>query len=257
MSGINFLSSNRVDDASFTITTGAANAQFPIENLLNDSTTRKFRSTGNTVIFEIDLTTTQDIDTIAVVGDATSTFEITAMSVKTSVTTDFSGSPVIPITLSATHNIGYEFITEVTHRFVEVTLTGNGSFAEVSNIYVGKRTNLIQNSLSINSFKYQNADNSKIKSNDFGQKFINEFPFIKKLGGTIEFANLTEQETLDDLFLFHGTHRPLWMILDPDNDAMNVGEFKLAMYGYLEKVPEWRTSGGQLYNAPIDMRQVV
>ena len=257
MSGINFLSENLVDDATLSITTGVENAQFPLENLKNESTTNKFRSVGNTVVIEVDLQQTRDIDTIAVVGDATATFQITAMSVKTSVTTDFSGSTLIPITISAENNIGYEFITEVAHRFVEITLTGTGTFAEISNVFIGKRINLIQNSLSIQSFTYRNEDDSSIQRSDFGQKFINIFPFKKRIAGTIQYCNKSEQETLDNMYLRHGRHSPLWMIVDPGSAAMNDGQFKLAIYGYLEKMPGWNAVGGQLYNTSLEMEQAI
>ena len=130
MSGINFLSDNYTDNANLSITTGAENTQFPLGNLQSDSPSYKFRSTGNTVVVEMDLSTTRAIDTIALVGDPTGSFGVTAVSVKTSVTTDFSLSTPIPISISSEHNLGIEFITEVSHRFVEITLTGTGSYCE-------------------------------------------------------------------------------------------------------------------------------
>lgn len=257
MSGINILSENYVDLALLSITTGAANAQFPLSNIQNDSTTKKFRSVGNTVVIEMDLGQTRAIDSIAVVGDATSTFDVTSMTVKTSVTTDFSGSPVNAIDLSSEFGIGYKFITSTSDRFVEITLTGNGSYVEVSNIFVGARVNLAFNSLSIDSFRYRNDDLSQIKRSDFGQKFINEFPFQKKITGTFKFCTKDEQDSLDTVFLRHGRHDPLWVIVDPGSSAMNDGQFKLSIYGYLEKMPSWNAVGGQLYNAGVEVKQVI
>ena len=257
MSGINFLSENYMDSASLSITTGAANAQFPLSNLQIDTTAKKFRSTGNTVVIVADLGQLRDIDTVALVGDTTDTFQVTALSVKTSATNDFTLSTPIAISLSSEFGIGYEFITSVNHRYVEFTFTGNGSFAEVSNIFIGERVNLAFNSLSIDSFRYRHDDLSQIKRSDFGQKFINEFPFQKKIVGTIKFCTKAEQDELDTIFLRHGRHDPLWMIVDPNSDAMTDGQFKLAIYGYLEKMPSWNAVGGQLYNAGIEMKQVV
>lgn len=257
MSGINFLSENLVDTATLTLTTGTANAQYPLSNVQNDSTTQKFRSTGNTAVIEFDLGQTRDIDTIAVVGDATDQLQITTMSIKTSVTNDFTGATAIPITLSQEFNIGFEFITEVTHRFVEVTLTGNGSFTELSNIFIGKRINLPQNSFAIRSFRYRHDDLSQNRFNDYGQQFTNILPFRKRLVGTIEYATKAEQDSLDEMFLRHGRHKPLWIILDPDSDAMTDGKFKLSQYSYMEKMPSWNAVGGQLYNAGMELNQVV
>lgn len=257
MSGINFLSENLVEDATLTITTGAENAQFPLSNIKNDSTTYKFRSVGNTVVVEVDLLQTRDLDTIAVVGDATSTFEITDLIIKTSVTTDFSGSTPIPVPLSSTEGIGYAFFTSVNHRYVELTFTGSGSFTEVSNIFIGAKLNLPFNSISVDSFVYGNNDPSQIKRSDFGQRFINQFPFIKQINGTIQFSNLTETDQLDELYTRHGRHSPMWMIVDPDSEGMIDGTFKLAIYGYFDKMPKFRARGGQNYNSSIEVSQVV
>lgn len=256
MSGINFLSDNYTDTASYTITTGSANAQFPITNLSNDTTTKKFRSAGNTVVFYVDLGVNREIDTIAVVGDATGSLGITAMSVKTSLTTVFGGGSTV-IDLSAEHNIGYEFITAVTHRYVEITLTGTGSFAELSKIFIGKRVNLPQNSISVSSFTYGNTDRSRTRENQFGQKFIDSRNKQRFLAGSIEFATKDEFETLDDMFLFHGSQKPIWIILDPTNTAMNDSEFRASLYGYLDRLPQWSASGGQTYNTQIRVNQVV
>jgi len=257
MSGINFLSENLVDNSTLTITTGAANSQFPLINLLNESPSNKFRSTGDTVVLEVDLLQTRDIDTIAIVGDPIGTFGVTDLVAKTSVTTDFSGSTPIPITLSPTNNMGYEFITEVSHRYVELTFTGTGSFSEVSNIFIGKRINLTQNNLSLGSFRYGYTDKSVVRRNDYGQHFIDTRNLVKFLSGGIENTNLTEQETLDDMFIRHSRHLPIWMIVDELGEGMNDGEFKLAIYGYLDRSPRWSAVGGQHYNANLRVNQAI
>lgn len=257
MAGINFLSENFFKTGTKTLTTGAENAQFPLNNVSNDSPSVKFRSDGNTVVMEIDLLQTRDIDTLALVGDPTESFGMTAVSYKTAATTDFSGSPVYNLTLVPSQNLGYSYITEVSHRFVEITFTGQGSYVEVGSIFIGKRINLSQNNLSIGSFSYGYRDQSRVRTNNYGQKFINELPIVKTLGGTIEFCTKAEQETLDDMFIRHGKHEPLWMIVDMNSESINEGASKLTVYGYLEAIPSWSATGGQTYNASLNVRQAI
>lgn len=257
MSSINFLSENFYKTGDKTLTTGTENAQFPLSNLDNDSPSVKFRSNGNTVVIEIDLLQTRDIDTLALVGDPTENFGMTSVSFKTATTNDFSLSPVYPLTLNASQNIGYAYITEVSHRFVEITFTGQGSYVEVGHIFIGKRVNLPNMNISIGSFSYGYRDQSKIKSNDYGQKFIQELPLVKLLGGTLEHCTKEEQEILDDMFIRHGQHEPLWLIIDKDGDAINEGESKLTIYGYMESMPKWSASGGQTYSASINIKAAV
>lgn len=257
MSGINFLSENYVDDANITVTTGTVTEQYPLLNLKNESTTKKFRSVGNSIVIQLDLLQTRDIDTIAVVGDTTQGLGITAMSVKTSVTTDFSMATAIPITLNSEFNIGYEFITEVSHRYVQITFTGTGSYVEVSNIFIGARVNLALNSFSISSFRYRHEDLSEAKFNDYGQQFTNVLSYQKRIVGTIEFCTQDEVDELDTMFLAHGRHSPLWVIVDPDSEAMIDGAYKLSMYCYMEKMPSWNAVGGRLFNTSLELNQVV
>lgn len=254
MAGINFLSENFTKSATISITTGVANAQFPTSNLTNDSPSVKFRSTGNTVVLELDLIQVRDIDTLMVLGDPTEEFGMTTVTYKTSVTTDFTGSPTYTVTLDPTQNIGYSYITEVSHRYVEITFTGQGSYVEVGGIFIGKRISLPTNNLSIASFNYEYSDKGSTNESPYGQKFINERLLQKTIAGTIEFATKSEQETLDDLFIRHGRHEPLWMIVDKDSEGMNEGATKLTIYGYLNRIPIWSASGGQTYNATIRIK---
>lgn len=257
MSGIIFLSENLVDEASLSLTGGTENQQFPLQNIKNEATVVSFRSNGNSAVIEFDLTQTREIDTVALTGNAIDGLQITTATYKTSVTTDFSGSPVNSITLDSENNIGLSFITEVNHRYVELTLTGNGTFTELSNIFIGKQINLPQNSLSIGTFTYRNDDRSRIQSNRTGQKFIDVLNSQKKINGRIEFCTKSEQETLDDMFIRHGRNKPLWMIVDRDSEAMNDGSGKLSIYAYLEQAPTWSADGGQLYSASIRTIQVI
>ena len=257
MSGINFISENYYDNASATITTGAENAQFPLTNLDNDSPSGKFRSAGNTFVLELDLGQTRDIDSLVLVGDPTDAFGMTGVTYKTSVTTDFSGSPVNSVTLYPEQNIGISYITEVSHRFVELTFTGQGSFVEIGKIFIGKRINLPQNNFSIASFRYRENDLSVVKRSFYGQKYIDQRNFQRKVSGTIEYCTPTEQETLDDMYLYHGRRKPLVLIVDKDGEAITTGEAKLTVYGYLLKMPTWRANGGQLYTSSVEVEEAI
>ncbi len=257
MSGINFLSENLTDTANLSLTSGTENAQFPLTNLVNNTTTKKFRTVGNTAVLVIDLVMTRTIDTFALVGDATGSLGVSSVSIKTSVTMDFSSSTLIPISLSTEHNIGYSFLTPVSHRYVEVTITGNGSYIEISKIFVGERINLPYISFSLDSFRYGYKDLSQTENNDYGQRFIDKRNKVKMLSGSLDFASLDETQTLDDMFLRHGISEPLWVILDPNSDAMTDGQFRLAMYGYMDDMPDWSAQGGKQYSAQMKMSEVI
>lgn len=255
MSNIAFLSENLADAAVLTLTTGTENAQFPLVNLTNDATAVKFRSQENDVVVLFDLQQTRAIDTFALHGDTNSTLGVTTVSVKTSLTTDFTAATAIPITLSPENLIGYEFFTEVNHRYVELTLSGTGSFAELSKVFIGKRVELEFQNLSIDSFRYGRRDNSITSANSYDQLFVDKRNSTKFVSGSLQFCTKTEQETLDEIFNRHQRSVPLWMIIDRNSQAINDGQFKLTTYGYLQDVPLWSANGGQHYSANIRINQ--
>ena len=255
--GITFLSDNLVLDAELSLTTGSENIQFPLKNLQNVSTARKFRSDGNDVVIVIDLQQTRSFNAIAVMGDATGQFGITNMSFKTSVTTDFSMSTAQTIPYNASQNMGYLFFTTEARRYVEITFTGSGSFVEVGAIFLAERIELPQNNLSTGSFKYINRDPSKVSKNRYSQRFIDELPLVKMLSGALQYCTVEEQFELDELFIKHGIHEPLFMVVDQDGAGMTEGQYKLSIYGYITKTPQWSASGGQLWNTSIEVEEAI
>jgi hypothetical protein len=254
--GINFLSENFADNAVLSLTTGTENAQFPLLNLQNEATAVKFRSQENDVVIVFDLQQTRTIDTVALHGDTNGTLGMTTASFKTSLTTDFSSSTPQSIALSAENLLGYNLLTTaLTGRYLELTLSGTGSFVEVSNIFIGERIYLEQNNLSIGSFRYGRSDKSTVSENQYGQRFVDLRNQLKYVGGTLEFCTVSEQEELDDMFIRHGRSRPLWMLVDANGNSFTDAEYKLTVYGYLEAVPQWTASGGKTYNAAIRVNQ--
>ena len=259
MASLNFLSENLVTNGStaLSIITGTENAQFPLSNILKTFTTKVFRSVGNTVEILIDLQQTKTITTVAVVGHALDGLGYTTAELRGSATTDFSSSVVQTIDLSAENNFGYKFFTGVAARYWKLTLTNTGSFCELSNIFLGTREELTQNSFSIRSFRFVTSDNSDIEENDFGQKFIDVKNRIKEMRGTIEAVNTAEFDILDALTARHGESIPLWIIPDPNNTIRSDGEFRFSMYCYFERIRGWQGAGASLFNQNFRFRQVV
>lgn len=255
MAGINFLSRNLVASADISLETGTENAQFPLNNILNDSTSIKFRSLEDNVVILLDLKQTTNIDVVAIHGDTNEDLNLTSASIKTSLTTDFSSSDTVEINLSDLERSGYAFFDDTSARFVELTLVGGGEYAELSNLFIGKRVNLPQQNLSISGFVYGKIDQSSVSTNEYGQVFVDKRNQIKTLSGPLQHCLKSEQDVLDEVFTRHGQSVPLWVIVDPDSSGMVDGRDKLSCYGYLTDVPQWSAGGGQTWNTELTIRQ--
>jgi hypothetical protein len=257
MSGLKLFQENYALDGTYSLIAGTQNLQFPLSNLLNESPSYKFRSTGNTATIQIDLTQTRDIDTFMLVGDNITGLNLTSVVFKTSVNTDFSGSTPHSVTLDSYNNFGYVFITAVSHRYVRIELTGSGSFSQLSNIFIGKGIELTNNNLSLRGFSYTHKDNSTVVKNRYGQRFVDRLNQQKLISGDIEFATKAEQNTLDDFFRYAGVNRPVWMIVDSAGVSLIDGETLLSIYGYLTDEPSWSPDGGYHYSTSLTIEEAI
>lgn len=256
MCNLAILTNNYVDGADLSVITGTPNAQFPIDNIKEPFTTKTFRADGNTIEILVDLNQTRTINTFAVVGNAITGFGFTTISIFGSGSTDFTGATEIPITINSEHNFGFEFFTPVDYRFwkVKITTTVTG---EISNIYLGERSELTENGISQSSLTYSVSDNSTVSNNRYGQSFVTTFNRIKTIGGTIELCNKAEFKLLEDIWLYHGRNRPLWFILDPNGNAATDGQYLFSMFCYIDDDFVWSNSGAGLYNVELSLRQLI
>jgi hypothetical protein len=257
MSGISFLSNNLIDNSVLAVTSGGENAQFPLSNLKNTSPALKFRSTGNTVTVVVDTQVLGPVDTIALVGDPTGSLGVSAVTVKSSVTLDFSLSTPINLVLSSEFNASYNFITETADRYWQLECTGTGGFVELSNIFIGQRINLAVSNYSISSFSYRYNDNSTIRRNEYGQHFVDERNLSKKLRGTLEYLSKDEMVTVDDMFKVHGRNKPLWVIVDDSNFSVDDSLYRLSIYGFMTRYPTWTVAGGQHWTATMTVQEAI
>ena len=253
---LTFLPDNRVIGSTLSMVVGTENAQFPLTNIEKDFTTKVFRSNETTIEILVDLQATATIDAFAIVGSSSTGMGFTTINIRGSGSTDFSGSSVISIDVSAEHNFGFKLFTGVAFRFWKLTITrSSGSFIELSNIYLGSKTQLDQNGFSSASFSYVNRSNARISRNRFGQKFIDRYNNINEVSGDIEFANSAEFDAINAIYLQHGTTTPLWVIPDPDSVLATEGKFIFSGYYYLQNNPEWQSVTTGLFNTSITLTE--
>jgi len=254
-----FLSNNLgvTDAASYTVTTGTENAQFPLSNFKDNHTTKVFRSTGNTLEFTVDMGSLNTVDTFALVGSSVDGLGITACSIYLSATNDFTGAAELVVALSDAYNFGYKQFTSGSYRYMRISLTGNGSYCELSNFYIGEATEFANNGIEQSSFKYTNTDNSKISKNKYGSKFINSYNRIKVLSGAIKTMNSAEFTTLNNIYTEHGVNTPIWFMADTTEAIITDGDFIFSGYFYFNSQPTFTTRSGLLFDSTFVLEDSV
>ncbi len=257
MSALTFLSDNRVMDATFSMLVGTENAQFPLTNMQNDFTTKVFRSNENAIEIQVDLQATNAIDSFAVVGSSTDGLGLGDITIYGSATTNFTGATAVPIDISAANNFGFKFFTPGgSYRYWKIVVNNSaGSYVEISNIYLGIKTQFANNGISTETFKYSEMDNSKIVKNRYGQKFIDTYNTIKSMSGTMKFVNAAEFESLNNIFTQHKKNTPIWVVLDPDGQMLTDSEYKFSGYFYFNSDLKWSLAAPTLYNVKLNFSE--
>lgn len=253
-----FMSNNLVPSASISATTGTTNAQFPLTNIQTDATTNTARVTvdAGTVVLDIQLAEDTNIDTIAVVGSNLDGLGYSTLVARTSLTSDFSTATDIDIALSQEFNFGYAFYTSRLARNVQLTFTSTGSFAEISKIYIGTRTE-IDATYSRENFTREISRNDEISENTIGNRFVNILNSRDIITGTYPLLESTNFLIIENLFITHGSYEPIWVMLDQENNLFTNGEFKLSMYSYFNNMFSHDLVGGGYFNVDIDLIEVV
>ena len=251
-----FLANNLVLDADLSVISGGENSQFPLSNIQHSHTTKVFRSTGNTSEILIDLHITHLVDSFALVGSTTDGIGTTGVTLYGSATDDFTSSTPINIDLSPEHNFGFKlFDAGGSFRFWKIVLTGTAGYCELSNIYLGAKTELEDNDISGPTFGYSQNDNSKISSNTYGQKFIDIGNTISTLSGTVKYANSTEFDILNNIYRDHGESAPLWFLTYPNGCFITDAEFIFSGYFYFSKAFDWKSSGPGFFDVTLNLTE--
>ena len=201
--------------------------------------------------------TTNYNGTFTVSNKTTNTFEITDSWVSDDATG--SWNKIITIDLSAEHNFGFKYFTEqASMRYAKLVLVGS-SYCEISNLYVGKRTELANNNIDTNSFSYSTIENFKSKSNNYGQIFIDKYNTVNTMSGTIKYVNLAEFEAIQNIYAEVGNTLPLWFILDNEGNLSTDGSSKYLFSGYfyLKGALSWTTVAPSLYDTTLALVEIV
>lgn len=255
---IKLLYTNLVDKAE--LTASSEDAFFPVSNIKNHFTTKAYRSESGTpsadVIF--DLRTIEDVDYILVKGNALDGRGFNgSLTIEANATANFT-SPAFTtsLTFDDQFNIGIlKLPSTETFRFWRIVGSGT-SFFELSNVFIGvDGLNFTQNNVDY-GWTNQNIDNSKFRTNRYGQRFIDEINDIQRYNLSVSNMNVAEKELMEVITDTVGKHQPFWMILD-DTETISTKQERHAGQFFLNQRPTYTNTTFKLYDTTLAMREVI
>ena len=258
MSNMAFGTDNIINNSTFTLLSGTENSQYPLTNISKSFTTKIFRSTGSGCTLQIDFGQNVTLDTVMIVGNNLTGLGVDSATIEFSPTTVFPGTAINTIDLSSDHNFGFKYVTSGSYRYAKLVLTGT-SYCELSNLYIGQRTEIANNNIDVSSFSYSIKENFKTKRNNYGQEFTDTYNTVNELSGTIKYVNLVEFEQLNNLYSEVGNTTPMWFIFDSSGDLSTDGSSKYLFSGYfrISNTLVWKMVAPKLYDTVITLKEVV
>ena len=252
MSRAIFLAGKLINNSNLTVISGTVNAQFPLDNIKHDFSTKVARSTTSSFSILIDILSVSAVDIIAIRGSQIDGIGFTAATIEGSATTVFSGTP-INIDISVEHNLAFKELSSSNLRYWKLSFTGT-SYVEISNIYIGQKVQMLDNNIGM-GFNYSVNTNSKVTKNLFGQRFIDEYGFSKKIIGDIKYANSTEFDQLNDIQLQYGENKPILFILDSNNDiTITNSKYLFSGIFYMSDL-NWKQVAPGLFDCQISLEE--
>ena len=254
MSNMIFGNDNLILSAQLSIVSGTADAQFPLDNIKHPFTTKVFRSTGANCSILIDLNSIQAVDLICINGSSVDGLGFTSATIEGSASPVFSGTPV-SIDINAINSFAFKELTSSSFRYWRLVLTGS-SYVELSNVYLGVKTQMSTNNLNM-GFAYSLNTNNKVTKNAYGQRFIDTYNSTKTISGDVKYVNSVEFAILNDIHLNHGENTPLWFILDPSN-AIGITDSKYMFSGmFYMKDLVWKNISPGLWDVNINLDEAM
>ena len=202
--------------------------------------------------FQIDT----DIDTVAVVGSNLDGLGYSSLNIKTSLTNDFSSAVAIPVALNSAENFGYEFYTSRLARHVQLEFLNTSSIVEISKVFIGTRITLPV-TYSLQGFVKEVRRNDEITENAIGNRFVNILNARTYYTGLFPLMERDNFLILENIFLTHGSYKPLWVMLDQENNIFTNGEFKMSTYAYINNIFSHDLVGGGYYNVTLELLETV
>lgn len=232
---IKFYSENLVERA--TITASTENALFPKSNLLDPRRTKVFRSTSASDEVVFDFQETSAIDSIFIVDNPFDGFGISSLTLNLNATNTW-GAPAYTDTVSFSDifGLGYKEFTTQNYRFAQVALTSSLAYCELSNLFIGKKIDMLNDRSISYGWTYTSKDNSRVQENRYGQKFADVINRQKQL--SISFSNLNKDQ-LDQIFELYddkGITKPFYVRIGCDGMTNDLRRYSGMVY--MASVPQ-------------------
>ena len=253
MSAVEFYYDNFLSDATVLGVYGQ-NDLFPAENIIDPRTTKVFRSVegvGRAKVF-FDLGEIKSpTHCLVKLNPLNPLFPQRYMTLRggTSynsglIANEGSNYSILYFQINKTHFSQFDIAiqkTRLTPSFrywsINPSFSIDGPFFEIPKVFLGGQVLGLENIGIDYGWSLESKSLDKITRNRYGQKFIDKVIQQRVLSLGIRLISKDELDIFMDMFEKAGTHRPVWIVIDPDEVIINDKE-RFMIYGYFASIPK-------------------
>lgn len=255
---IKFYHFNLVDQPTTNISCSNENALFPLTNLADHRSTKVFRSTSSSTSVVFDFISAEEVDSIVLIPNLMTSWGFTGSITIEANSTNVWTSPAFSTTLTPAevdqeHLIAHKEWVAQEYRFWRISASSAG-YVELSKIFLGKKQTIGTRSISFN-WQYQDADNSIVTINRYGQRFIDIINRQKRFSFQFELLNKDE---IDDFFSIYdvcGKYKPFFVRIGCDTMINNPNRF--AGHMFFEDMPVVTNTAWGRYNLEATLIEAI
>jgi len=246
-----FFALNQVESA--IITPSTVNAQFPASNLKDPRRTKVFRTTAGSGFVVFDFGESVDIDSFLICDNGREGFNLSSLTFKVNnvnswVTPMFTS----PVVLDYVFGLGkVQTPTVLSARYVRLDFTSPEDFCEISNVFIGKMSEILTDVTYPIDFKQNNL--AVVAKNRLGQRFVDEIATAKEVGVSLAFLTKDEMDAVFEVLDYCSNTRPLWLIFDSTEITNNNN--RIGGYFYLKDDPQLQYVAGNFWNLSLDLEE--
>lgn len=247
-----------------TITAADEDIFYPASNIKHLHSVKEFRTNTGTLTTTIvfDMQAAVNVDSLCLVGNnSTGSLALTSVKLQGN-STDTWGSPAYDSgTLTMTSNeleenfVARDLGATYTYRYWRLTVTNSTDYAGFSNIFLGEKLELANQDFTY-GWSWQRVDRSTVQEGRYGQRFIDRISDQRLISGEFEYLNTTEFESLEQMTNYCGVYRPVFLLVDPDQNITTKKEI-FGGYYLFDKRPEYINTAYSLFNTKFELSECI
>jgi hypothetical protein len=243
-------------ETQITASSGGEDPFYPLTNLKHPQAVKTFRSNaGATTVLVFDFQTPVTVDSFLTVGSALNSFDLASATIEANALDSWTS----PAFSQAVTDIDYEanfascLFTAQTYRYWRLTMRSNGSYIEVSKLFLGSSVSLTSNNISI-GFEHGSTDLSTVVKGRYGQRFIDSITDVKTFKGSIGLMTTSEQDIIRAMYDYCGKSIPVWLVTDPGQTFI-ANKDVLSGYFYFTERPTFTNDFFGLYSTQFALEE--